>query len=66
MSDRELASLEIEGAMVFSRARSTSMDVGNVFVRSGGTLEIGTAQRPLRDHRTDQARGAARREVHRR
>jgi hypothetical protein len=46
-SDRELASLEIEGALVFSRARSTSLDVGNVLVRAGGALEIGTAQRPI-------------------
>lgn len=46
-SDRELASLEIQGILTFSRQRSTRLDVGNIIIRGGGVLEMGTAQHPI-------------------
>lgn len=47
VSDRELASLEIQGILTFSRQRSTRLDVGNVIIGRGGVLDMGTAQRPI-------------------
>lgn len=46
-SERELTSLDVEGALVFSRSRSTRLDTGNIVVRDGGALEIGSADRPI-------------------
>ncbi len=46
-SDQELASLEIAGSLKFSRTRSTRLDVGNIFVREDGVLDMGTPERPI-------------------
>ncbi len=47
VSDRELASVEIHGALYFSREQSSRMDSGNIVIREGGALELGTARRPI-------------------
>lgn len=46
-SDASIWGMDIQGALEFSRERSTSLDVGNVFVRPGGKLIIGTAEVPI-------------------
>jgi hypothetical protein len=46
-SDAEIARLLIRGALKFSRARNTRLDVGNVIVDQGGYLEMGTAGAPI-------------------
>ncbi|MGQ0572174.1 MAG: G8 domain-containing protein [Armatimonadota bacterium] len=46
-SDRELAAVEVEGRLIFSEDRSTRLDAGNVIVRAGGALEMGSQSRPI-------------------
>jgi hypothetical protein len=46
-SDANIWEMDIQGALEFSRERSTSLDVGNVFVRPGAKLIIGTAEAPI-------------------
>ena len=45
--DVELASIEVEGQLVFSRERSTHLDSGSILVRAGGILEMGSPDRPV-------------------
>ena len=46
-SEAEIAELTIKGSLVFSRNRSTNLDVGDVLVEPTGYLEIGTALKPI-------------------
>jgi hypothetical protein len=46
-SESSIAQLDVQGTLEFSRDRSTSLDVGNVFVRPGGRLLLGTPEAPI-------------------
>ena len=46
-SEAEIAELNVEGTLTFSRDVSTNLDVGDVFVRPEGYLEIGTESQPI-------------------
>ncbi|MDR7418485.1 MAG: G8 domain-containing protein [Armatimonadota bacterium] len=46
-SDTEIRRLQIQGSLAFARYRSTRLDVGNVIVDRGGTLEMGAPDDPI-------------------
>jgi hypothetical protein len=47
LSEQEFAAVDISGVLTFSRSRSTRLDVGNIFVRDGGVLDMGTTARAI-------------------
>ena len=46
-SDVEIGRLQIQGTLAFARDRATRLDVGNVVVDRGGTLDMGTPGSPI-------------------
>ena len=46
-SEAEIEELSIEGTLIFSREVNTNLDVGDIFVRPQGYLEIGTESQPI-------------------
>ncbi|MBM3947496.1 MAG: hypothetical protein FJ315_08910, partial [SAR202 cluster bacterium] len=46
-SEAAIGQLDVQGVLEFNRERSTSLDVGNVFVRPGGRFLIGTEDAPM-------------------
>jgi len=46
-SDVEVGRLQIQGTLAFARDRATRLDVGNVVVDRGGTLDMGTPSSPI-------------------
>lgn len=58
-SESALAQLDVHGTLEFGRDRATTMDVGNVFVRPGGRLILGTADAPIPEGVTARIRFVA-------
>jgi len=46
-SDVEVGRLQIQGSLIFARNRHTRLDVGNVIVDRGGTLDMGNPADPI-------------------
>ncbi len=46
-STNAIGNLMIDGKLIFSRYKSTNLDVGNIEVSPSGTLEIGTKDNPI-------------------